>query len=140
MAKVEQVMEEGLGQWYRTADTMIIVVAAGHNWLETPYMQQTTAGANPVFELATGCSAQNMMLAATALGLGVHFDPTPVSDTRTKELLHEYFGIPHAWHPIGVLCLGEAGDKLERRPPPPAESLFFQEYWGNPLPSMGYSI
>ena len=102
------------------------------NWLEQPYLVNIAPMPNQAFPIATGCSLQNMMLGATALGLGVNFDPTPVVDPKSRELFYDYFNIPPSWFPIGVLSLGKPGEELLQPPRPPLESLVFDEYWGNP--------
>lgn len=132
LAKIEEALEEGIGKWYLQADTLIIAVSALHNWLEMPHAEYTSAARNPNYPVATGCSVQNMMIAATALGLGVNFDPTPIGDPRDKETLCDYFCIPPSWQPIGVLSLGLPGAPLDQPPQPSLESVAFEEYWGNP--------
>jgi 5,6-dimethylbenzimidazole synthase len=131
LRKIERLLEDGIGGWYPQADVLLIVVSSYFNWLEQPYLVHIAPNLNQAFPIATGCALQNMMLAATALGLGVNFDPTPVIDSRSKELFLEYFNIPSSWFPLGVLSIGQPGEKLEQPPPPPLESLVFDEYWGN---------
>lgn len=135
MAKVEESFEEGIGGWYPEADTLIVAVSALHNWLEMPHAEYTSAARNPNYPLSTGCSVQNMMIAGSALGVGLNFDPTPISDPRDKETFCNYFCIPPSWQPIGVLSLGLRGKPVDRPPQPALESVAFEEYWGNPYRS-----
>ncbi|MDP2954134.1 MAG: nitroreductase family protein, partial [Chloroflexota bacterium] len=140
LARVDRVLKEGPSPWLRQADTLIIVATPPRAWVDSAYLPNVVALRNPISFIATGCCVQNMMLGATALGLGVNYDPTPVHDARNEETIREYFGIPSSWTPMGILCLGEPGERLERAPAPPVEALVFDDYWGNNHRGPNYSI
>ncbi len=131
LKKLEEIMERGIGEWYRQADTLIIPIGS-HLWADSAHIANVIGCRAPMRRIANGCCAQNMMIAATALGLGVNFDPTPVHESRSEEVFREFFGIPYSWVPLGVLGLGYPGEKEEQHPKPPLSSLVYDDYWGNP--------
>ncbi len=133
MARMEQNYETGFGSWYTEVDTLVLVLSTFMAWRDQPYPSYG-ATPMPMFHLSTGCCIQNMLLAATALGLGANYDVTAVGDPRTRELLTEYFGIPDiSWWPMGILGLGEAGKRQEFQRLP-LEGMIYEEYWNNPYP------
>jgi len=132
LAELEKVLERGMGEWLPTADTLIMVIDL-EGWIDSAHMGVTSASPNPFHIISTGCAIQNMMLAGTALGLGVNFDPTVAHDARLTGMVRDYFGLPNSCHVLGIVGVGEPGAKMDRAPLPPMEALFFEEYWGNPL-------
>ena len=131
LAEIEKILDTGFGRWYTEADTLILCLSTFLSWRDQPYPGYG-ATPMPMFSISTGCCIQNMMIAATALGLGVNYDALPVGDPRTRELLMEYFGIPQiSWWPMGILGIGEAGEKAEFKRLP-LESMVYDEYWNNP--------
>lgn len=136
LAEVERVMEKGLGGWLTEADTLIIVLTCVFNWRDQPY---PGVAAMPIdmWSISTGACVQSMMIAASALGLGVNYDLNGTADERTRELMTDYFGIPAGtWVPLGILGLGEPGEKAVLPVKPPLQSLIYDEYWGNPYPQI----
>ena len=130
--KVEEIFASEPGRWLAEADALIIVLSGLFNWIDYPYAG-LLAGPNPPLSVATGCCVQNMMIAASALGLGINYDVLVVGDERCRDILVEYLGIPAvSWMPLGILGLGKPGRKVKMPPRPPLENLFFDEYWGNP--------
>jgi nitroreductase len=131
LEQIEKTFDTGFGKWYTEADTLILCLSTMSSWRDQPY-EGFGAVPQPMLSISTGCCIQNMMLAATALGLGVNYDALPGGDQRTREMLLEYFGIPAvSWLPLGILGVGEAGEKVEL-PRLPLETMVYDEYWGNP--------
>ncbi|PIU56520.1 MAG: hypothetical protein COS88_02730 [Chloroflexi bacterium CG07_land_8_20_14_0_80_51_10] len=129
--QMEKTLDWGFGRWYTEADILILCLSTVLSWRDQPY-PGFGATPMPMFSISTGCCIQNMLLAATALGLGVNYDPLPGGDPRSRELLMEYFGIPAiSWQPLGVLGLGEAGERVDL-PRLPLETMVYDEYWNNP--------
>jgi len=134
LEKVEEVYNRGLGKWLTQADTLIIVLSCYDQWRDQPY-PGSGVGRMAMLSISTACCVQNMLIAATALGLGVNYDVLAAGDTRTREQLLEYFGIPAAsWVPLGILGLGMPEEKVKAWRKPPLETLFYDSYWGNPYP------
>ncbi|MBI2846253.1 MAG: nitroreductase family protein [Chloroflexi bacterium] len=131
MEAVERTMESGIGEWYTQADTLIMVMG-GRNWADSAHIANVAFCRNPIPGISTACCVQNMMIAATAMGLGVNFDPTPIYDIRMEESVREFFGVPTAWVILGVLAIGEPGEKAERPPIPSLDWLVYEDYWGVP--------
>jgi len=73
-----------------------------------------------------GIAMENLMLAATAEGLGTcwlgEFDETPVKTA---------LGIPDAWRIVGMTPLGYADQDPKPRPRKTMEEIVFQEKWGS---------
>ena len=130
---------EKLGEWYDNADTLVIPMTST-GWRDAEYTGRRGAWPHTAGHIATGCGIQNMILAATALDLGVHFDSNPIADVAAEELLREYFGIPSSWSPLGVMALGLPGEKMERPPVPPLEVVTFEETWGAPPRGKRYEL
>lgn len=134
LAEVERVTQKGLGGWLTEADTLIIILSCVFNWRDQPY-PGLAAAPNDMWAISTGCCTQNMIIAASALGLGINYDLSGTGDERTRELMTDYFGIPAGtWVPLGILGLGEPREKAILPPKPPLQSLIYEEYWGNPYP------
>lgn len=130
LEQIQRNYDRGFGSWYTEADTLIIVLSSFMAWRDQPYPGYG-ATPMPMFNISTGCCIQNMMIAATALGLGTNYDMVPIGDPRTRELLTEYFAIPDiTWWPMGILGIGEAGDKakVDRLP---IANMVYDEYWNN---------
>jgi len=73
-----------------------------------------------------------MLIATTALGLGFNYDTLAAGDSKSRQPLLDYFGVPAAaWYPQGIIGLGKPGKKhvpmTSRKP----ENLIYSEYWGN---------
>ena len=85
------------------------------------------------FDISCALACENMMIAATALDLGMDYDVLISGDVRTRELMKDYFCIPDSVYPMGVLALGRPGRKAKINRPP-ADTLFYDEYWGNFYP------
>lgn len=82
---------------------------------------------------------QNMLLAATALGIGCGFMAIPFGDKRYSPILIELLGIPPSWKPLTVLCLGIP--KKTRIIGPsrfPLEAIVFDEQWGRPYKRISF--
>lgn len=99
---------------------LIIVVAAVHNAeARIPPIEQT---------LATGAAAQNMMLAATALGFGAMWK---TGDAAYDETVKAALGLKAGDAIVGFLYLGTA--PIDGIPPPKrAEWEDRVSYWGGP--------
>ncbi len=132
LEEIEKRFEEGFGNFYEEADVLILCLSTFLAWRDQPYPGYG-ATPMPMFNISTGCCIQNMLIAATALGLGVNYDPTPCGDPRTRELLAEYFGIPSiSFWPMGILGIGEIGKRKELKRLP-IETMVYDEYWNNPF-------
>ncbi len=131
LARLDRDLERGPGAWVREADTLIII-CAGMGWIDSG-SHPLAAARNPFMKEATGCGIQNMMLAATALGLGTNFETTVPHECATEQLAMERFGIPHTWQILGIVGIGQAGEKEEQPPLQPSEELFYDEYYGIPF-------
>ena len=132
LERVEEGYNTGLGRWLRQADTLIIVLTSYDQWREQPD-PASGLGRLAIASMSTGCCVQNMLVAATALGLGLNYSYVAPGDSRSREQILEYFGFPAgSWLPLGVMGIGKAGEKVTPQPRPPAETLFFDNYWGNP--------
>ena len=132
LEKVEEKFTKGYGDWIKGADTLIIVFSSFTNWRDQPY-PALGANPNPNRNVSVGCCTQNMMIAATALGLGFNYDVTAVADRRTRQMLIEHFGVPGvSWLPQGILALGQPEEKAEAKKIPPLKNLIYDEVWGNP--------
>ena len=133
LSQIEKLLSRGLGGWMSECDSLILVLSTVSNWRDQPDAS-LAANSNHMWSISTGCSIQNMILAATALDLGVNYDVWSCTDTREAELLLEYFGVPAlTWVPLGVLGLGLPGEKsflYRSAPKRRLDSLFYQEMWG----------
>ncbi len=134
LEEVEKVYARGLGKWLKQADTLVIALSCFDQWRDQPD-PGSGVGRMAMLSISTACCIQNMMIAATALGLGMNYDVLAAGDTRSRELILEYFGIPaSSWIPLGILGLGMPGEKVKAVRRPPLETLFFANYWGNAYP------
>ena len=108
-----------------------MVVTTVFNWRDQPYPGMSSNACH-MFAISTGCVVQNMIVGATALGLGVNYDIWSCSDERTTTVLMDNFGIPQStWVPLGVLGLGIPGKRAERIPQRRSlDSLFYEGVWG----------
>ncbi len=131
MDEVEHVLSYGVGNTLSEANALIII-SASTAWND---IIETSNATTPQFmtDIAIGCCIQNMMIAATALDLGMDYDVLVAGDFRTRELMKDYFGMPDSLYPLGILALGKPGRKakIDR---PPVDTLFYDEYWGNFYP------
>ena len=60
------------------------------------------------------CAAENMLLAATELGVGSRFMMGPVMALRTEQLLHKLL-LPEGFVPLVVVALGKTDEPFEER-------------------------
>jgi len=131
MDEVEHVLDYKMGNTLSEASALIII-SYSSCWND---IIETSPAATPqlMVDIAVGCSIQNMMIAATALDLGIDYDTIICGDYRNREIMKDYFGLPDSARPLGILALGTPGRKakIER---PPADTLFYDEYWGNFYP------
>lgn len=130
LERLEKNLDFGFGSWYTEADTLILVLTTGFAWRDQPYPGYG-AVPMPMFSISTSCCTQNMIIAATALGLGVNYDAWPGGDPRSREMIMDYFSVPAVSQiPLGILGIGEAGEKAESNMLP-IESMVYDEYWSN---------
>jgi nitroreductase len=130
VAEIEKMFDRGFGDWFTQADVLILVVSGYVSWRDQPNASMSP-GQAPMYCIACGNCTQNMMIAATALGLGLNYDPLIGGDGRVQDRVFDYFGIPGGtWLLHGILGLGEAGEK-EDVVRPKLEELVFDEQWGN---------
>lgn len=130
--EVERFFDEGIGAWITSADTLVLVLTTVFNWRDQPYPAMG-ADCCHMFTISTGAVIQNMIVAASALNLGINYDVWSCSDTRGIAMLMEHFGIPQTtWIPLGVLGLGKSGIKKEFPPRKRSlNSIFYDGIWGN---------
>ena len=127
---MERELKTGYGKWIGEADTLMLIISTFFSWVDQPD-SGVAAGPQPMFGISTGCCIQNMMIEATALGLGMNYDTVVTGDSRIRELVMDYLGIPNSWVPMGILAIRKTGEEAEIKRPP-LEQLFYDEYWGNP--------
>ena len=131
LKEVERFLTRGLGSWMTEADTLVLILTTTFNWRDQPYPGMAS-GSGHMFAISTGCVIQNMIVAASALDLGVAYDLWSCADQRLGSYLMDYFGIPQTtWIPLGVLGLGIPGEKSHQAPfKRSLDSLFYEEMWG----------
>lgn len=132
---IERVYDGSLFRYPEQADTVILPCASIHgiDWKMpypiTDYMQLVTVS----------MAAQNIWLAAHALGLGVGFNVLPLADHRAAEKVCRYFGIPDGVRPITVMAVGVPAQPRIAAPSRfPLEGICFSEYWGNPYKRIAF--
>jgi nitroreductase len=80
-------------------------------------------------QFSTSAAVENMLLAATALGLGSVWMCRPIRVEKTLNELRELFSIPQNYEIIGIVALGYPNEKpkpKERRPL--KEILHFEKF------------
>lgn len=80
----------------------------------------------------TSCAFENLMLAATALGLGTCWVGACTLDVRDERKLQERFNIPRGFKSIGIVSIGEPSRYPHARPRHDLSELTFKEEWGVP--------
>jgi nitroreductase len=129
VAKIEEIAKKGLSRWFTEPDVLVLVVSGYNSWRDQPNSSMSP-GQAPMYCIAAGNCAQNMMISATALGLGINYSPLIGGDGRIGERVYDYFGIPTTWILHGVLGLGEAGTKEDIKRLN-IDQITFDERWGN---------
>lgn len=120
---------ENMMDFPRNADTAIIPCFTRSTWLEYP--AGVGGMADYIFAGATGCSLQNMWLAAIGLGLGATYDIMSIMDNRRNELLCDHLGIPRTWEPLGILYVGKPKKFIPPFGKPTLNEMVFDDNWGN---------
>ena len=128
--EIDNFLSRGLETCLADADTLVLIVTEVFNWRDQPYTSLAAGGVH-MFAISTGACVQNMMVAATALDVGVHYDIWSCSDDRSNALISEYFGIPQTtWVPLGVMALGNPGEKSVDHRKRSLSSLYYEGVWG----------
>lgn len=99
------------------ADVILIISGRLDVW-DTPY--------------DTSSAIENMMLAATALGLGTCWVGACTLDVRDELKLQKHFGIPAGFKSIGILSIGTATRWPHARPRHDLSEITFKEQFGTP--------
>ena len=94
VAEMEKMFDRGFGDWFTQADVLILVVSGYVSWRDQPNASMSP-GQAPMYCIACGNCTQNMMIAATALGLGLNYDPLMGGDgslSIVRETSHDLPG------------------------------------------------
>jgi len=78
----------------------------------------------------TSASMENMLLMATALGLGACWVIAPCIDIRDEERLKEILGVPEEFKVVSIVALGHSTRQPKQRPRMALHELVFNEKWG----------
>lgn len=78
----------------------------------------------------TSAAIENILLAATALGLGACWLVAPCIDVRDEMMLNEYFEIPREYKTISIISFGHPSRTPKARPRIALEDLVFNEKFG----------
>jgi len=80
----------------------------------------------------TSASIENILLMATALGLGVCWVIAPCIDIRDEERIKDLLGIPEGFKAISILSVGHSTRPHKQRPRMPLNEIVFSEKWDDP--------
>lgn len=80
----------------------------------------------------TSAAIENMLLMATALGLGTCWVIAPCIDIRDEERMKRLLGVPEDYKIISVISVGHPTRPHRPRPRLPLHELVHSEKWGNP--------
>lgn len=80
----------------------------------------------------TSAAIENILLMATALGLGVCWVIAPCIDIRDEERIKDLLGIPEGFKAISILSVGHPTRPHKQRPRMPLNELVFSEKWDDP--------
>ena len=78
----------------------------------------------------TSAAIENMLLMATALGLGACWVIAPCIDIRDEEQIKELLGVPEGFKVISIISIGHPTRPHRPRPRLPIQELVFRETWG----------
>jgi nitroreductase len=80
----------------------------------------------------TSAAIENMLLMATALGLGACWVIAPCIDIRDEERIKALLNIPEGFKAISIISIGHPARPHRPRPRLPIRDLVFLETWGEP--------
>jgi nitroreductase len=80
----------------------------------------------------TSAAIENMLLMATALGLGACWVIAPCIDIRDEERIKDILGVPEGIKVISIIAVGHPTRPHRPRPRLPMNELVFKENWGEP--------
>jgi hypothetical protein len=78
----------------------------------------------------TSAAIENMLLMATALGLGACWVIAPCIDIRDEERIKDLLGVPEGFKVISIISVGHPTRPHRPRPRLPINELVFREQWG----------
>jgi nitroreductase len=77
----------------------------------------------------TSASIENMLLMATALGLGACWVIAPCIDIRDEERLKELLDVPEEFKVVSIIAVGHPSRQPKQRPRMALHELVFSEQW-----------
>lgn len=80
----------------------------------------------------TSAAIENMLLMATALGLGACWVIAPCIDIRDEERLKQLLDVPEEFKIISIIALGHPARYPRPRPRLPLHELVYSEKWSTP--------
>jgi nitroreductase len=102
-------------------------------FLATAPMNIVVCGKKDVWDMPfdTSAAMENMLLMATALGLGACWVIAPCIDIRDEERVKALLGIPEGFKAVSIICIGHPTRPHRPRPRMPMKDLVFLEKWGD---------
>ena len=79
----------------------------------------------------TSAAIENMLLMATALGLGACWVIAPCIDIRDEERLKDLLGVPEGVKVVSIVSVGHPARTHRPRPRLPLNELVYHEHWDN---------
>ena len=121
----------------READVVFVPVISKGAWSDTSNIYSSYM---EYWAQYVGFATQNMWLIGHSLGIGSAYNGMPLLDTRRRELVEEYLGVPSSCETTGAYCFGYADRPRYFGPArPPIEGVTFSEYWGRPYRRIAFS-
>jgi nitroreductase len=80
----------------------------------------------------TAAAMENMLLMATALGLGACWVIAPCIDIRDEERLKDLLGVPEGVKVVSIVAVGHPTRSHRPRPRIPLNELVYSENWDSP--------
>jgi nitroreductase len=101
-------------------------------FLATAPVNIVVCGKKDVWDLPydTSAAIENMLLMATALGLGACWVIAPVIDIRDEERIKQLLAVPEGFKIISLISIGHPTRPHKPRPRLPIHDLVFREKWG----------